>query len=172
MKTKLISAILATTLPFGLAAADLMGTTFVVTNTFEGDAGGNKVDETDVAAFGLDNNKFAVVSEEVELPTFINIYDIDVSADMIKFTWRETEFSSQITGPTPEGNHDRNYFVFDLPEDVMIESVTFDPENSEMLENSVEPVATVLGPNRFVIDNIGGVVRGVGFNPAFKVNFK
>ena len=172
MKHMIFAALLASALPTAGFADDLTGTTFVVTNTFEGNAGGHIMPETDVAAFGAENNKFAVVGEGVELPVFISIYDIDVSADRIKFTWRETDFSKQITGPTPAGNHDRNYFIFDLPEGVAIDSVSFDAEASEMLEGSAEPTAEVLGPNRIVTDNLEGVVRGVGFNPVFKITFK
>ena len=167
-----LTALAACAIPASVFAADLKGSSFVVTNTFEGNAGGGSVPETDVSAFGLDNNKFAVVGDGVELPVFIAIYDVDVSGDMIRFTWRETDFSKQITGPTPEGNHDRNYFTFDLPEGVAIEKESFDADASDMLEGSVAPTAAVLGPNRIVIDNMGGVVRGVGFNPAFKVTFK
>lgn len=169
-----IARILTTAALLGLAttaqSATLDGATFVVTNTFQGAQ--TEGVEMDVAAFGLDNNKFATVGDGVELPVFINIYDVDVSGDMIKFTWVETDFSKQITGPTPEGNHDRNYFTFDLPQGVAITGVAFDAENSEMLEGSTAPEAQVLGPNRIVIDNMVGVVRGVGFNPAFKISFE
>ena len=166
----LLSLTIAAALPLTASAADLTGAAFVVTNTFQGAQTDGA--EVDVAAFGLDNNKFGIVGDGVELPVFINIYDVDVSGDMIKFTWRETEFSKQITGPTPDGNHDRNYFTFDLPEGVAIDKVIFDAAASDMLDGSTEPTAAVLGPNRIVLDNMGGVVRGVGYNPAFKVTFK
>ncbi|MEM7241974.1 MAG: hypothetical protein AAF429_07300 [Pseudomonadota bacterium] len=159
---------------FGLSSAamadGLLGANFVITNTFQGAQTDNN--ELDVAGFGFKNNVFATVGEDVELPSFINIYDVDVSKDMIKFTWVETDFSKTITGPTPEGNHDRNYIIFDLPKGVAIDTIAFDAAASDMLEGSAEPTAAVIGSNRVVMDNAGGVVRGVGYNPAFKLTFK
>ena len=167
LKSLLLSACVAGIVPMTVQAAGLDGVDFVITNTFQG-AQTNNV-ETDVGAFGLPGNQFATVGDGVELPAYINIYDVDVSDKMIKFTWVETEFSKKITGPTPAGNHDRNYFIFDLPQGMAITEVAFDAENSEMLEGSTVPQATVIAGNRIVIDNNEGVVRGVGFNPAFSV---
>jgi len=145
----------------------LAGTRFVVTNTFQGAQTDGA--EVDVSSFELDNNRFATVGDGVELPAFISIYDVDVSDTAIAFTWVDTEFSRRLNGVTPEGNHDRNYFVFDLPGDVAITGIRFDAERSELLPESTAPEARVLGPNRVVIDNDAGVVRGVGYNPAFEI---
>lgn len=147
--------------------AGLLGTSFAVTNTFQG-AQTNNI-ETDVAVFGMTSTKFSKVTDNIELPAFITLYDIDVTKDAIKFNWIESEFSKKITGPTPVGNHDRNYFVFDLPEGKAIKSIVFDKENSRLLANSREPTAEILSSNRIVIDFSDGVIRGVGFNPTFKI---
>ena len=61
------------------------------------------------------------------------------------------------------------WLIFDLPEGKTITSATYDPAASDLLADSAEPKIAVLGPNRLVIDFDGGVVRGAGFNPAFKV---
>ena len=166
-----VTPLLAATFFAGAAMADgIDGARFVVTNTFQGGQTGGS--EVDVAKFGLTNSVFATVSGEVEIPGFITLYDIDVTADTIGFTWIETEFSKTITGPTPEGNHDRNYITLDLPEGVEITGIAFDAAASKLLEGSAEPTAAVLGPNRIVTDFSTGVVRGVGFNPVFKLTFK
>ncbi len=157
----------------GLAAAEmkqgpgLHGASVVLTNTFQGEfSGGNEVD---VASFGFHNNRFAKVTDAVEFPNFITLYHVDISADSLAFTWTDSEFANSVSGSTPEGNHDRNYFIFDLPEGEAITSIVFDAEASQMLPDSAEPTATILGPNRVVTDFSGGVVRGLGFNPVFKV---
>lgn len=148
-------------------AAGLDGATVVITNTFQGAQTENA--EVDVTAFGLLNNRFATVGGDVEFPAFITLYDVDISADAIAFTWGDSDFAKQLGGPTPEGNHDRNYFVFDLPEDKAITAVTFDTDASEMIEGSAAPTASIIGPNRIVTDFSAGVIRGQGFNPIFKV---
>lgn len=147
--------------------ASLEGATVVITNTFQGAQTENI--ETDVTAFGLVNNQFATVGDGVEFPDFITLYSVDLGTGSIQFTWANSEFAQQLAGPTPDGNHDRNYFVFDLPEGVAITDVSFDSRASDMIEGSAEPTVTVLGPNRIVIDFAAGVIRGEGFNPAFSV---
>lgn len=147
--------------------SELTGATVVITNTFQGDQTGGV--ETDVAAFGLANNQFSTVGDGVEFADFITLYTVDISSDSIAYTWGDGEFAQQLSGPTPDGNHDRNYFVFDLPDGQMITSVTLDDAASALLEGSAEPTATVLAPNRIVTDFSSGVIRGVGFNPVFNV---
>ena len=148
-----------------LAAEGLTGATVAVTNTFQGAQ--TEGAEVDVSAFGLLNNQFAVVGEALEFPQFITLYDIDITANGIRFVWGDSEFAKQISGPTPEGNHDRNYFLFDLPKGKAITDVSFDAASSDMIDGSAAPTAQVLGPNRIVIDFSTGVIRGEGFNPAF-----
>jgi hypothetical protein len=74
-----------------------------------------------------------------------------------------------LAGPTPDGNHDRNYFIFDLPEGKAITAVTFDAGASDLLDGSAEPTAAVIGANRIVTDFSSGVIRGAGFNPVYSV---
>jgi len=166
---KIVSIAIAAALlaPTQILADGLTGATVVITNTFQGAQ--TEGAEVDVSAFDLMNNQFATVGGDVEFPAFITLYDVDVSADRIKFTWGDSPFAEQISGPTPDGNHDRNYFVFDLPEDKAITDVAFDADASDMIDGSATPFAAVLGPNRIVIDFAAGVIRGDGFNPAFAV---
>lgn len=158
----------ALTQPAG--AEGLGGATVLVTNTFQG-ARSEGV-EVDVAAFGLDSNLFATVGEGVEFPAFLTLYDVDLTADRIAFRWVDSAFSRQLAGPTPEGNNDRNYFTFDLPAGVAISEVTFDPDASDLLGRSSAPVAPVISGNRVVVNFAGGVVRGLGFDPVFRVAFE
>lgn len=148
-------------------ASGLAGATVVITNTFQGAQAEGA--EVDVSAFDLVNNRFAIVDQNVEFPAFITLYDVDISADTIRFVWGDSAFAQQLSGPTPDGNHDRNYFVFDLPEGQAITDITFDATKSEMIEGSAAPSAMVLGPNRVVVDFASGVIRGIGFNPVFSV---
>lgn len=105
----------------------------------------------------------------MEFPDFITLYDVDVSADAIRFEWGNSPFAEQLSGPTPDGNHDRNYFLFDLPDGKSITDVSFDADASDLIEGSATPTTAILGPNRIMIDFSTGVIRGVGFNPAFSV---
>lgn len=145
----------------------LNGVTVVVTNTFQGEQ--TKNIETDVSAFGLRNNQFATVGDAIEYPDFITLYTIDIAGNQIAFTWGDSDFAQQLSGPTPAGNHDRNYFVFDLPEGKAITAIALDEGASELLKGSVAPTAAVLGPNRVVTDFASGVIRGQGFNPVYTV---
>jgi len=146
----------------------LTGATVVITNTFQGEQTDGV--ETDVAAFRLTNNQFAIVGDGVEFADFITLYTVDISGNSIAYTWGDGDFAQQLSGPTPDGNHDRNYFVFDLPEGQVITSVTLDEAASALLEGSAAPTAMVLAPNRIVTDFSSGVIRGVGFNPVFSVS--
>ena len=171
MKTTVFSAavlVASATVAFADGhASGLTGSTVAITNTFQGAR--TEGAEVGVAAFGLANNQFGVVGDEIEFPAFITLYDVDLTADSVKFTWGDSDFAKQLSGPTPDGNHDRNYFLIDLPEGKAITAVTFDAAGSEMIDGSAEPKAQVLAPNRFVIDFDGGVIRGAGFNPAFSI---
>ncbi|MEM9523200.1 MAG: hypothetical protein AAF982_04275 [Pseudomonadota bacterium] len=149
-------------------AAGLDGATVLITNTFQGAQTENV--EKDVSAFGMTNNVFASVGAGMEFPEFITLYDVDVAADRISFRWITSEMADRLSGPTPDGNHDRNYFVFDLPEGLAITDVVFDRAGSALLEGSADPTAEVISPNKIVMDFAAGVVRGVGFNPSFIVS--
>lgn len=149
-------------------AAGLIGVNAVVTNTFQADETDNH--EVDVSAFNLVNNIFFTVSDAVELSDFLTIYHIDISQDAVRFTWTESEFSNSISGKMSPDKHDRNYFIFDLPEGVEIKTVEFDPETSELLENSALPTIRRISGNRIVTEFGNGVIRGVGFNPSYKIS--
>lgn len=166
--TKTLTALgLTAALCTPLYAEGLSGATVVITNTFQG-AQTEDV-ETDVTAFGLLNNRFAIVGDSVEFADFITLYSIDISDSSIAFSWGDSEFANQLAGPTPDGNHDRNYFIFDLPEGKTITAVTFDAAASDLIDGSTEPTAAIIGPNRIVTDFSSGVIRGVGFNPVFSI---
>ena len=96
-----------------LMADGLSGATVVITSTFQGTQ--TEGAEVDVAAFDLVNNQFAVVGDDVEFPAFITLYDVDIGAESISFKWGDSEMAERLSGPTPEGNHDRNYLIFNLP---------------------------------------------------------
>ena len=161
-----VAAIGASALP-AFAGGDLSGAKVLTFNTFTG--GMTKWVETDVGMFGMNNNLFSKVGDGVELPAFITLYDIDFGGDSIAFTWVESEFSKTITGPTPEGNQDRNYFVFDLPAGKAIKAVTFDAAGSKLLAGSAEPTAMVVSRNKVVTEFGAGVDRNLGFAPRFTV---
>ena len=148
-------------------AEGLSGLKVVTTNTFTGKD--TKGVETDVGMFGMANNKFSVVGDGVELPAFLTIYDIDFGADSISYNWVESPFSKKISGPTPKGNFDRNYFIFDLPAGKAITKVEFDAAGSKLLKGSKLPTASVIAGNRIVTVFGEGVIRKAGFKPKFKV---
>ncbi len=151
-------------------AQELTGAQVLLTNTFEGHAlNGHTLPETDVARFGMPNNLFATVGEGTEYPQFLTLYNVDISGGQIRFEWLHSDFADKVSGPTPEGNHDRNYFVFDLPEGVVITDIALDESESTLLDTAVLPSAQVVGPNKVVTDFASGVVRGVGFNPVFTI---
>ena len=111
-----------------------------VTNTFE--SADNPGIEVNVSEFGFENDLTATITAEgVEFPNFITIYDVDFTSDSVRFTWQEDAF---VSGVTPEGNHDRNYFTFDFPEGVSIASVAFDADASELVEPSALPSVELL----------------------------
>lgn len=159
-------AMLASAAP-SVAGEGLSGVKVLTFNTFTG--GMTEGVETDVGMFGMNNNLFAKIGDGVELPQFITLYDIDFGNDSISFNWVETEFSKTIVGPTPDGNHDRNYFVFDLPAGKAITQVTFDAAGSKLLDGSAEPTAMVVSRNKIVTDFGGGVDRNLGFAPRFTI---
>lgn len=165
--TLAVLALSATQLAAGGHSKGLTGATVAITNTFQGAQ--TEGAEVDVSAFGLLNNQFATVGGDTEFPAFITLYDVDVTADSIRFAWGDSDFAQQLSGPTPEGNHDRNYFLFDLPAGKAITAVTFDAEASDLIDGSATPTAAILGPNRIVTDFSSGVIRGAGFNPVFSV---
>jgi len=151
-----------------VAAEGLMGANVLTFNTFQGKM--TEGIETDVGMFGMNNNQFASVGDGVELPGFLGLYDVDFDANSISFNWVETGFSSSVAGPTPEGNHDRNYFVFDLPADMAITGIEFDSASSSLLDGSADPSAAVISRNKIVTDFAGGVIRDLGFAPRFIIS--
>lgn len=151
-------------------AADLSGTRFVVSNLFKGNA--TQGVEVDVTKFGLVNNVFATVGDGVELPNFITLYDIDLSKNSVSFNWIESKFSKKVGGVMPDDKHDRNYFIFDLPEGKEIASVEFDSEKSTLHEDSALPTVKLIAPNKFMTEFAAGVIRKAGFKPSFKITLK
>lgn len=166
----LLTAWLATPAIADGHAGALEGATVVITNTFQGAQ--TEGAEVDVAAFGLLNNRFGTVGDGIEFPAFITLYDVDISGNSISFTWGDSDFAQSLAGPTPDGNHDRNYFLFDLPEGTVITAVEFDADTSDLIDGSAVPTAKVIGPNRIVTDFAAGVIRGTGFNPVYKVTIE
>jgi hypothetical protein len=152
------------------AAGDLSGARFVVSNLFMGNA--TKGVEVDVTQFGLVNNLFATVGDGVELPSFITLYDIDISGSSVDFNWVESTFSKKVEGSMPDDKHDRNYFMFDLPEGKEIASIEFDAERSSLHEGSALPTAKLISSNKFMTEFAAGVIRKSGFKPSFKITFK
>jgi len=163
----LASLVLISTVQAGGHSRGLVGSTFVVSNLFKGDA--TKGQEVDVTKFGLVNNTFAKVGKGVELPRFITLYDIDVSTDSVSFDWVESPFSKKVSGVMPADKHDRNYFIFDLEAGREIKAVSFDAEKSNLHPGSALPTVTLIGPNKFMTEFASGVIRKAGFKPSFKV---
>jgi hypothetical protein len=164
---KTLALCAAVSTPFAVNAAGLDGAAVVITNTFQG--GQTDGVETDVGKFGMVNNVFSTVGDAVEFPQFITLYDVDITSDAVAFTWITSEMADRLSGPTPDGTHDRNYLTFDLPAGVVITEVGFDAAGSDLLEGSATPTAEIISGNKVVVDFASGVVRGVGFNPRFTV---
>jgi len=148
-------------------AGNLSGTRFVVSNLFKGDS--TEGVEVDVTKFGLTNNLFGTVGDGVELPRFITLYDIDIKDTSVTFDWVESKFSKKVAGSMPADKHDRNYFMFDLPEGKKIISVEFDELNSKLHEGSALPTTKLIGSNKFMTQFASGVIRKKGFKPSFKI---
>lgn len=169
---KTIRTIAATAIVFAaslstpaIAADGLSGAQVLTTNTFAG--GPTEGAEVDVGAFGMNNNLFATVGSNVEFPSFIGLYDIDIDENSISFNWVDTGVSQSMAGSTPEGNNDRNYFVFGIPAGMAIKSIEFDAAGSNLLDGSAEPTARVVTRNKIVTNFAAGVIRADGFAPKF-----
>jgi len=167
LKRTILSSGLALLLANNAMATDLSGTRFVVSNLFKGNST-NQL-EVDVTQFGLTNNLFSTVGDGVELPNFITLYDIDLSENSVSFDWVESGFSKKVGGVMPDDKHDRNYFMFDLPEGKEIVAVEFAHDQSSLHEGSELPTATLIAPNKFMTEFAAGVIRKEGFRPAFKI---
>jgi len=152
----------------GISSAEsLLGSRVLVSNHFKG----NSTDgvEVDVAAFGLDNNLFSRIGDDIELPGFITLYDVDLSSNSVSFDWIESEFSKSVAGTMPADKHDRNYFIFDLPHNLKIVNVELDITNSQLHSGSALPTVKLISPNKFMTEFASGVIRKQGFRPVFKV---
>jgi len=168
-KSSLLLSILTVLYAGSSSANTLLGSRVLVTNQFKGDST-NGI-EVDVTEFGLTNNLFATVGDDVELPGFITLYDIDLTADSVRFNWIESEFSNSVSGKMPSDKHDRNYFVFDLPDNIQIASVEFDVNGSQLHEGSALPTVKLISTNKFMTEFSSGVIRKPGFKPSFKIAF-
>jgi hypothetical protein len=116
------------------------------------------------------NAQSAIISSAgTEFPGFIDIYDIDATNNSIAFRWIDTEFSRLVGGPVGADVFDRNYFVFNLPENVAITNISFDPAVSNLLPGSAQPSAQVLSSNEILTVFGEGVIREIGFNPVFRI---
>lgn len=166
-KTIIASILLSYSCASASLAEGLSGSTVLVTNMFKGNSTNNV--ETDVAAFGLTNNLFSEVDSNIELPNFITLYNVDIDANSVSFDWVESDFSKKVGGAMPSDKHDRNYFVFDLPEGTEITSILFDADNSSLHPGSALPTATLISPNKFMTEFADGVIREKGFKPKFIV---
>jgi hypothetical protein len=149
-------ALFATT----LFAEDIGGKQILITNTYE--------DKTTGGELYWTHSTFAKMGKDVELPSYINLYDIEASAERIEYTWVETDFSKRVGGVLPEGQYDRNYFAIELPEGQKIMAITLDPA-SEMPEGSSRPTAKVISNNMVMTEFGPGVARVTGFNPDFNI---
>ncbi len=110
-----------------------------------------------------------VSSATTEFPSFVDAYDIDITDDSISFQWVDTEFSQSISGPVQPNIFDRNYFVFNFPENTVITEISFDPTASNLLPGSAHPSAQLLSSNQVVTIFDEGVIRELGFNPVFNI---
>ncbi len=158
------AAIAGATLLFNTTAiAGLSGVNSTVRNTIQSPAftGGSE------DPFG--DPQSTVVSSATEFPGFIDLYDINISDNSISFNWLNTGFSQAVGGPVGANVFDRNYFVFNLPENEVITSISFDAAASNLLAGSVEPSAQILGSNEVRTVFGEGVIRSVGFNPVFNI---
>ncbi|HFD13201.1 MAG TPA: hypothetical protein ENJ32_12150 [Crenotrichaceae bacterium] len=145
------------------AIASLEGTRVSVQNTIQAPfTEGFEVD------FG-NSQSTTVSSTSIELPSFVDVYDIDLSSDSISFNWVETDFSNSISGPVQANIFDRNYFVFSLPANTIISDISFDPTASKLLPGSAEPSAEIVSSNQVMTVFDEGVIRELGFNPVFKI---
>ena len=106
-KTLLAAAVVLTA---GAASADTM---FTVANTFQDPkmTGGNEVS---TIAFSADvyANQAAMVSANVEIPNFVNFYEIDVAEDMSTLTMTVSETAKPANNPMPAERFDRYYYTF------------------------------------------------------------
>lgn len=163
MLGKIISyAVIGAGLTTQPALASLLLNDVVITNTFQGSVTGG------VEIF-IDSSTANVSSGALEFPGFIDLYDVDITADSIAFTWIDTPFSNSVSGSTPLGNFDRNLFVFDLPANMNITGITFDAFASQLLSGSAMPSAQLIAPNQVLTVFDEGVIRNIGFNPVFTV---
>jgi len=170
LKASVLSSSLLLLLSNSVLASDLSGTRFVVSNLFKGDS--TKGVEVDVTQFGLTNNLFSTVTDGIELPGFITLYDIDISENSVSFDWVESDFSKKVGGVMPDDKHDRNYFMFDLPEGTEIVSVELDRDESKLHKGSAMPTVKLIAANKFMTEFAAGVIRKEGFRPSFKIQVK
>ncbi|UWP98660.1 hypothetical protein [Aliiroseovarius crassostreae] len=100
----------AVALTAGAASADTM---FTVANTFQDPqmTGGNEIS---TIAFSADvyANQAATVSAGVEIPNFVNFYEIDVAEDMSILTMTVSETAKPANNPMPADRFDRYYYTF------------------------------------------------------------
>lgn len=94
----------------GSASAETM---FTVANTFQDPkVTGSK--EISTVAFSADvyANKAAKVSKAVEVPNFVNFYEIDVAYDMSALTMTVSKTAKPFNNPMPADRFDRYYYTF------------------------------------------------------------
>ncbi|WP_432449227.1 hypothetical protein [Aliiroseovarius marinus] len=100
----------AVALTAGAASADTM---FTVANTFQ-DPQMNGGNEISTIAFSADvyANQAATVSADIEIPNFVNFYEIDVAEDMSTLTMTVSETAKPANNPMPAERFDRYYYTF------------------------------------------------------------
>lgn len=155
-------AVLAASLAFNPVFAGLLNHAVLVENTLE-------LTFTHGLEQPLGIGAARVSSSNVELPSFIDSYDIDISDNSIAFNWVETTFSGFIKGQVGVSTFDRNHFVFNLPKGMSILGISFDQERSNLLAGSTLPTAELISPDHVVTIFGEGVIRDAGFRPVFDV---
>mgnify|MGYP007079534971 CR=1 FL=1 len=110
MMKKISTLLLTLAIPFSTAFAD---TSFTVANTFEDPkmTGGKEIS---TIAFSPEvyANHAARVTDQVELPNFVNFYSIDVAADMSSLTMTVSPTAKPASNPMPDKRFDRYYYTF------------------------------------------------------------
>ncbi len=107
---KISILLLAFILPVGSVFAD---TSFTLANTFEDPkmTGGKEIStikfNPEVYA-----NHASRVSDEVEIPNFVNFYKVDVAVDMSSLTMTVSDTAKPLNNPMPAKRFDRYYYTF------------------------------------------------------------
>lgn len=161
-KINCLIVMLATSLAFNPVFAGLLNHAVLVENTLQ-------IAFTHGLEQPLGIGAARVSSSSVELPSFIDSYDIDISDNSIAFNWVDTTFSGFIKGEIGASTFDRNHFVFNLPKGMSISGISFNQLSSNLLAGSALPTAELISSDHVVTIFGEGVIRDAGFSPVFDV---